>query len=82
MPGPTREQLLQIAEQLEMQIKLLKKCIKDIKPEKEWLTTAEFAERSGLTLHTVSTYCGAGRFDRCRKNDKGYWEIHKSELPT
>jgi hypothetical protein len=59
---------------------LLEQMVNDLRPEKEWLSTAEFAQKTGLTLKTVSTYCGQGKFGRIRKNGRGHWEIHKSEL--
>ncbi|GEM_PF-3190496 len=84
MPELTNHELLQMIEQIRMQLNLIEKAIKERKAAKEWLTTSEFAEKHGnLTSKTVSTYCSTGRFsdDNIRRNPKGYWEIHKSELP-
>lgn len=82
MSEPTRRQLLRMVERIEADCKLLREMVNEIKPKKQWLSTTEFAEKSGLALKTVSTYCGQGKFARVRKNGKGRWEIHKSELDT
>jgi hypothetical protein len=80
MADPTRKEMLQMLQHIRSYCDLLEQKIDQIKPEKEWLTTAEFAEKTGLTLKTVSNYCGQGKYQRIRKNDRGKWEIHKSEL--
>ncbi|MFH5833768.1 helix-turn-helix domain-containing protein [Halalkalibaculum sp. DA384] len=58
----------------------LEQIVNRIQPEKEWLTTKEFAEKAGLAPKTVSNYVSRGDYRRARKNGKGQWEIHKSEL--
>lgn len=80
MAEPTRQQLLEMIGRIRGECDRLEAMVNELKPERQWLSTKEFAEKSGLTLKTVSTYCGQGKFDRARKNGKGQWEIHKSEL--
>jgi regulator of replication initiation timing len=87
MSDPKRKQLIQLIsrieqnlERTEQDLEHLKAVVNEIKPEKEWLSTAEFAEKARLELKTVSTYCGMGKFERIRKNGRGHWEIHKDEL--
>ncbi|MDZ7657997.1 hypothetical protein [Fodinibius sp.] len=78
---PTRKELVTMVQQIRSYCDLLEHKIDQIKPEKEWLTTAEFAEKAELKLKTVSNYCGQDKYQRMQKNDRGKWEIHKSELP-
>lgn len=80
MSDPTRKQLLAMIKQIRSNCDLLEQMVDNIAPEKEWLSTAEFGEKTGLTLKTVSTYCGQDKYQRIRKNGRGHWEIHKSEL--
>lgn len=80
MSKPTRNQLLKMVRRIREECDMMEQMIEQIKPEKEWLTTAEFADRANLSAKSVSTYCSMGRFDRAHKNGNGQWKIHKSEL--
>lgn len=81
MSQPNRTQLMQMIHQIRSSCDHLERMVEDLRPEKEWLTTKEFADRSGLATKTVSNYVSRGDYRRARKNRKGQWEIHKSELP-
>lgn len=82
MSEPNRNDLLQIIRRMREECDRLEQEINQLKPQKEWLSTAEFADKAGLSRPSVSVYCSNGRYQRSRKNGNGRWEIHHSELPN
>lgn len=79
MTNKLKYDLLKTIERIRMECDRLEERVSGIE-QREWLTTKEFANQSNLSLKTTSTYCGVSKIHKCRKDDRGYWLIHKSEL--
>lgn len=47
---------------------------------KEWLTTREAAQATGLKPQTTTNYASNGRFKKVKKDPRGRYLVHRSEL--
>lgn len=65
---------------MEDQLQQIRQLATKAVPQSQWLTTQEFAEKTGLKPKTVSNYAGKGRFKHLRKAENGHYLIHITEL--
>lgn len=80
MKQPTQRKLLAHLERIEKELWEFRRMIRALVPEKEWYTTQEFASLTGIKAKTVTNYCGKGQITNTKKNARGQYLIHKSEL--
>lgn len=80
MKNPDPKELLIRVKLMRKQCDEMIELIENITPEKEWYTTAEAAEIAGVKPKTATNYCSSGVWSNTRKDERGRYLIHKSEL--
>lgn len=80
MKNPTPQELIIRLKLIQKQCDEMIEVVQQIIPEKEWYTTAEAAEIAGVKPKTATNYCSTGVWHEVKKDSRGRYLIHKSEL--
>lgn len=80
MKNPDPKELIVRLKLIQKQCDEMIEMVEQIVPEKEWYTTTEAAEIAGVKPKTATNYCSTGVWDNVKKDSRGRYLIHKSEL--
>lgn len=59
---------------------LINRVSHELPAEREWYNIQQAARETGLSKKTLSNYCGSGTIKKCKKDSRGRWNIHRSEI--
>lgn len=80
MDNKAYTELIEAITEMEHHLRELRQKVDKAVPRHQWLTTHQFAKRTGLKPKTVSNYAGKGKFNQVKKTANGQYLIHKNEL--
>lgn len=80
MKNPSKEEVIIRLQLIKNQCDEMIDMVQQIIPEKEWYSTGEAAEIVGVKPKTATNYCATGVWSDVKKDARGRYLIHKSEL--
>jgi len=80
MNHQTISQIKKALSGLETQVEYIQNWLKQMAPEREWLDTKEFAQRTNLRPKTITNYAGNGYIKKIERSENGQYLIHISAL--